>query len=90
MFHPSDLQSSHLRRDERDGQVGGELALLDLEELAEEAVHVGGQVVRPGAHVRRDELGDGGRVRVGEVQHGHATLVAHGLQVFCTHKRLRR
>ena len=36
-------------------------------------------MVRPGAHVRRDELGDGGRIRVGEVEHGHATLVHHGL-----------
>ena len=89
MFQRYDFISSYLRRDERDWQVGGELPLLDLEELAEEAVHVGGQVVRPGAHVRRDELGDGGRVRVGEVQHGHATLVTHGLQVFCAHERLK-
>ena len=60
---------------DRDGQTFAKLALLDVEKLAEEGVHVPREEEGLGAHVRGNEVGNGVWVGVGEVQDGHAVLV---------------
>lgn len=58
-----------------DWQAFAEFSLLNVEQLAEEIVHIFGQIPWFSADVRGDKVRDGLGVRVGEVQYCHPILV---------------